>query len=76
MAKVREHYWVPRLSRLVKNIRSHCNGCKRFRAKAYQVPPPENLPTTRTQGAVPFEVIGVDRLCRTYQVRNKVEEGS
>ena len=60
MAKVREHYWVPRLRRLVKNIRSHCNGCKRFRAKAYQVPPPGNLPTTRTQGAVPFEVIGVD----------------
>ena len=51
MAKVREHYWVPRLRRLVKNIRSHCNGCKRFRAKAYQAPPPGNLPTTRTQGA-------------------------
>ena len=60
MAKVRKHYWVPRLRRLVKNIRSYCNGCKRFRAKAYQVPPLGNLPTTRTQCAVPFEVIGVD----------------
>ncbi len=60
MAKVRERYWVPRLRRLVKKIRSDCNGCKRFQAKAYQVPPPGNLPTTRTQGTTPFEVIGVD----------------
>ena len=60
MAKVRERYWVPRLRRSVKKIRSDCNGCKRFRAKAYQVPPPGNLPTTRTQGTTPFEVIGVD----------------
>jgi hypothetical protein len=60
MAKICEHYWVPRLRRLVKNIRSYCNGCRRFWVKAYQVPPPGNLRTTRTQGAVPFEVIGVD----------------
>ena len=60
MAKVRERYWIPQLRRLVKKIRSDCNGCKRFRAKAYQAPPPGNLPTTRTQGTVPFEVIGVD----------------
>ena len=60
MAKVREHYWVPRLLSLVKKIRSDCHGCKRFRATAYQAPPPGNVPTTRTQGTTPFEVIGVD----------------
>ena len=60
MAKVRERYGIPQLRRLVKKIRSDCNGCERFRAKAYQAPPPGNLPTTRTQGTVPFEVIGVD----------------
>ena len=41
MAKVRERYWIPRLRCLVKKIRSDCNGCKRFRAKAYQAPPLE-----------------------------------
>ena len=60
MAKVREKYWVPRLRRLVKKLRGSCYGCKRFRARAYQVPPPGNLPKSRTQGSRPFQVIGVD----------------
>jgi len=60
MANIRERYWIPRLRRLVKKVRSSCNGCKRFGAKAYEAPPQGNLPTTRTQGTTPFEVIGVD----------------
>ena len=60
MAKVREKYWVPRLRRLVKKLRGSCHGCKRFRARAYQAPPPGNLPKTRTEGSRPFQVIGVD----------------
>ena len=60
MAKVQEAYWVPRLRRLVKRARRNCWGCKRFRAQAYQSPPPGNLPSTRTQGCRPFQVIGVD----------------
>ena len=60
MAKVREAYWVPRLRRLVKRVRGNCWGCKRFRTLAYQSPPPGNLPTTRTQGTTPFQVVGVD----------------
>lgn len=60
MAKVREKYWVPRLRCLVKKLRGSCHGCIRFRAKAYQAPPPGNLPTTRTEGSRPFQVTGVD----------------
>ena len=60
MAKVREKYWVPRLRRLVKKIRGTCNGCKRFREKPYPAPPLGNLPSTRTQGSTPFQVVGVD----------------
>ena len=60
MAKVREQYWVPRLQRLVKKIRGKCWGCKRFRTKAFQSPPPSRLLTTRTQGNTPYQVIGVD----------------
>ena len=75
MAKVRERYWIPLLRRLVKKIRSDCNGCKRFRAKAYQAPPPGNLPTTRTQGTVPFEVIGVDFAGPIKYVTKSREEG-
>ena len=55
MAKVREKYWVPRLRRLAKKLRSSCYGCKRFRA-----PPPGNIPNSRTQGSRPFQVRGVD----------------
>ena len=60
MAKVRELYWVPRLWRLVKKVRGNCWGCKRFRTRAFQSPPPGNLPSTRTQGDAPYQVIGVD----------------
>ena len=60
MAKVREKYWVPRLGRLVKKLRGSCDGCKRFRARASQAPPPGNLPKSRTHGSRPFQVIGVD----------------
>ena len=74
MAKVREAYWVPRLCHLVKRARRNCWGCKRFRAHAYQSPPPGNLPSTRMQGCRPFQVIGVDFLgpiC--YQSKAKTE---
>lgn len=60
MAEVRSRYWVPRLRRLVKKIRKSCHGCKRFTATAYATPPPGILPTTRTQGITPYQVIGVD----------------
>jgi hypothetical protein len=60
MANIRDHYWVPKLRQLVKRVRSDCWGCKRFRVQSYENPPPGNLPTTRTQGTTPFEVLGVD----------------
>ncbi len=60
MTHVRSAYWIPRLGRLTKRIRKGCFGCKRAQAKAYSIPPPGILPTTRTQGKNAFEVIGVD----------------
>ncbi|KAK3742407.1 hypothetical protein QZH41_020716, partial [Actinostola sp. cb2023] len=60
MAKVREHFWVPRLRRLAKKVRRNCHGCKRFQVSAYGTPPPAPLPTTRTEGTHPYQVIGVD----------------
>ena len=60
MTKVREHYWVPRLRRLAKKIIKSCHGCQRFRAQAFSCPPPGNLPRNRTEGRMPFQVVGVD----------------
>ncbi|XP_028419027.1 uncharacterized protein LOC114544609 [Dendronephthya gigantea] len=60
MAEIRERYWIPRLRRLVKKIRSKCHGCRRFQAKAFEAPPPGKLPSTRTEGSTPFQVLGVD----------------
>ena len=60
MAKVRGRYWIPRLRRLVKKVRRNCHGCKRFQAIAYAAPPPADLPTTRTEGTNPYQVVGVD----------------
>lgn len=60
MAKLREQYWIPRLRRLVKLVRSSCYGCVRFRATSYSSPPPGQLPTSRTQGETPYAVVGID----------------
>ncbi|KAK3748474.1 hypothetical protein QZH41_005911 [Actinostola sp. cb2023] len=60
MAKVRQQHWVPRLRCLTKRIVKSCHGCQRFQAQAYATPPPGNLPTDRTEGETPFQVIGVD----------------
>ena len=60
MAKVRTHYWIPKLRQPVKKVRNSCHGCKRFQASPYATPPPGNLPTTRTRGTNPYQVIGVN----------------
>ena len=60
MAAVREEYWIPKLIKLVKSVRSACWGCKRFQALPLTVPPPGPLPTDRTIGGAAFEVIGTD----------------
>ena len=59
MAKVRGRFWVRRLRHLVKKFKGSCNGCKKFQAKPYPVPPPGSLPITRTQGSTPFQVVGL-----------------
>ena len=60
MAAIRETYWILRLRRLVKAVRSDCWGCKRFQAIAAKTPKAGYLPTNRTTGQTPFEVVGID----------------
>ena len=43
-----------------RTIINRCYGCKRFQAVAHVHPPVGNLPKDRTEGSVPFQVIGVD----------------
>ena len=51
-------------------------GCSRFRAQAYEKPPPGKLPATRTQGLTPFEVGGIDFAGpMRYRTKGKAEEG-
>ena len=60
MAKVREDFWITKLRSMVKRIRKNCYGCKRFQVKPAPTPPTGNLPRERTEGNMPFSVIGVD----------------
>ena len=72
MMQVRESYWVPRLRRLARKVLKSCNGCYRFQAKAFAAPPPDKLPTDRTEGSEAFEVVGVG-LRRSTQVSKVLE---
>ena len=60
MARVREHYWVPRLRQLTRKVVKRCFGCRGFQAKAIVQPPPGLLPLDRTDGTRAFQTIGVD----------------
>ena len=70
---------IPRLELVsrhmaTKQVVKACSGCKRFQAAALAPPPSGLLPTDRTEGYTPFEVIGVDfaRLLK-YRVRSNRE---
>ena len=60
MTFIRQEYWVPRLRRLTKKVIRACYGCKKFQVTSFANPPTASLPTDRTVGSVPFEVVGVD----------------
>ena len=60
ITKIREHYWVPKLRQRTKKIVTNWFGCKRFQAVALKEPPQASLPTERTVGERPFQVIGLD----------------
>ena len=59
MARVRELYWVLHLRRLTKRIVKSCHGCRRFQAQAFSSPSQGDLPRDRTEGQMPFQVVGV-----------------
>ena len=60
MTLIRREYWVPRLRRLIKKLIRGCYGCKKLQVAAFSNPPRASLPTDRTEGSVPFKVLGVD----------------
>ena len=60
MARIRNHWWIPKLRRLVKSIIHSCPGCKKYRSIPLQAPAQANLPEFRTTPGRPFQVIGVD----------------
>ena len=75
MAAVREEYWIPKLRKLVKSVRSACWGCKRFQASPLTIPPPGPLPTDRTIEGTAFEVIGTDFAGPLKYKQRKKSEG-
>ena len=75
MSKIREKYWVPKLRQLSKQIIRKCYGCKRFQARAFANPPTGNLPKERTEGEVPFQVIGIDFAGPIYYKQAPKREG-
>ena len=59
-AGIHEKYWIPKLRRLAKQVIKSRHGCKKFQAVAFANPPPGNLLQDRTEGNIPFQVMGVD----------------
>ena len=51
---------MPRLRWLTKRVIRACYGWKKFQVSAFPNPPTASLPTDRTVGSVPFEVLVLD----------------
>ena len=60
MSKVRDNYWITKLRSITKRVLAKCSGCKRFHATNAPAPPQGNLPGERSEGSIPFDVVGVD----------------
>ena len=60
MEYIHRDYWIPRLRQLAKRTVRSCNWCKRFQSRPFSAPQVGNLPTDRTEGSRPFQVVGVD----------------
>ena len=54
MARTRNHWWIPKLRRLVKSIIHSCPGCKKYRSIPLQASSQANLPEFRTTPGRPF----------------------
>ena len=59
MSKVRDQFWIPKLRSIVKRVQKECHGCKRFQVASLPAPPQDNLPKERSEGTIPFDIIGV-----------------
>ena len=59
-AKMQRIYWIPRSSRMVKNIIRNCYQCKKASGPPYRWPQAPNLPRHRLDPAIPYDTIGAD----------------
>ena len=71
-SKVRTRYWIPKLLKLVKSIKSKCVICRKL-DKRVSEQIMGNLPTDRLKPAPPWYSTGID-LFGPYRIRNEVKK--
>ena len=60
LVKVRQKFWIPAGRNTVKRTLAHCNLCKRWTAKPFQLPPMPDLSATRVVAKSAFFHVGID----------------
>ena len=71
-SKVRTRYWIPKLLKLVKSIKSKCVICRKL-DKRVSEQVMGNLPTDRLKPAPPWYSTGID-LFGPYRIRDEVKK--
>ncbi|XP_068674368.1 uncharacterized protein [Montipora foliosa] len=71
-SKVRTRYWIPKLLKLVKSIKSKCVICRKL-DKRVSEQIMGNLPTDRLKPAPPWYSTGID-LFGPYRIRDEVKK--
>ena len=60
MTAIRENYLIPRLQQIAKRVIRKCFACKRFYTKAFGTQQQGIIPSNRTTGIRPFQVVGTN----------------
>ena len=59
-AKLMREYWIPKSSRIIRNIIRQCYKCRRAKGPPFRSPRSPNLPPERVNITTPYQVIGAD----------------
>ena len=60
MTIVRKRFWIPKVRSMTEALVKQCVKCAKVHAKAYQAPPPPDLPSLRVNLVRPYNSVGVD----------------
>ena len=72
LASLRQRFWIPHGSSVVKKVLGQCTICRRYEGGPYKMPLMPPFPSERVTEAVPFTFTGIN-YCGSLFIKSKLE---